>query len=198
MQFLNSLFGGSENLWLTVGFALGLVIVLIVLGVWLLKLLSAAAGGAGRGRGRRLAIVETIAVGPRRQLMIVRRDNVEHLILTGGPADVVVESGIPIEERALRRAPVAQRAGAQGHGASPLERLRELNTSDAQRRAMPRHPGLMRPVSQMERGGSGMEPQISAIGPRDSAKDLGQKAGGGRTGFDEGDAEAVRRTAKRN
>jgi hypothetical protein len=28
-------------------------------------------------------------------LVLVRRDNVEHLIMTGGPVDVVIETGIP-------------------------------------------------------------------------------------------------------
>ncbi len=31
--------------------------------------------------------------------MLVRRDNVEHLIMTGGPVDVVIETGIPMMMR---------------------------------------------------------------------------------------------------
>lgn len=44
--------------------------------------------------GRRLEIVEAIGLDPRRRLVLVRRDNVEHLLLTGGGTDVVVESGV--------------------------------------------------------------------------------------------------------
>jgi flagellar protein FliO/FliZ len=43
---------------------------------------------------KRLAVVEHASVDGRRRLILVRRDNVEHLIMTGGPVDVVVETGI--------------------------------------------------------------------------------------------------------
>ena len=103
MQFITSLFGGSGNTVLTAVFALGIVVVLILLGVWLLKLLFNASGRVARGRNRRLAVVDSLALDPKRQLLIIRRDNVEHLILTGGPHDVVIETGIAVEE-----APAAQ------------------------------------------------------------------------------------------
>lgn len=44
---------------------------------------------------RRLGVVEAASVDGRRRLILVRRDDVEHLIMTGGPVDVVVETGIP-------------------------------------------------------------------------------------------------------
>ena len=34
--------------------------------------------------------------------MIIRRDNVEHLIMTGGPQDLVIETGIAVAEHARR------------------------------------------------------------------------------------------------
>ena len=43
---------------------------------------------------RRLAVMEQASVDNRRRLILVRRDNVEHLIMTGGPVDVVIETGI--------------------------------------------------------------------------------------------------------
>jgi hypothetical protein len=43
---------------------------------------------------RRLDVVEHASVDGRRRLVLVRRDNVEHLIMTGGPVDVVIETGI--------------------------------------------------------------------------------------------------------
>jgi flagellar protein FliO/FliZ len=45
-------------------------------------------------RARRLAYVERTALEGGRKLILVRRDDVEHLILIGGPIDLVVESGI--------------------------------------------------------------------------------------------------------
>src|SRR5688572_23928126 len=98
MQFITSLFGGSATSVLTAVFALAMVLVMIVAGVWLLKLFFRASGNIGRGRNRRLMLVDTMNVDQKRQLLIVRRDNVEHLILTGGPQDVVVETNIPVEK----------------------------------------------------------------------------------------------------
>ncbi|OAI23054.1 hypothetical protein A1351_19995 [Methylosinus sp. R-45379] len=47
-----------------------------------------------RNRPRRLDIVDTFDVDGDRQLVIVRRDNVEHLLLIGGPNDLLVEASI--------------------------------------------------------------------------------------------------------
>jgi flagellar protein FliO/FliZ len=74
------------------------VIALIAIGAWLLKGMMAKGGNkAGsflRGRERRLGVVEAANVDGRRKLVLIRRDDVEHLIMTGGPVDVVVETGI--------------------------------------------------------------------------------------------------------
>jgi hypothetical protein len=43
---------------------------------------------------KRLSVMEQANVDGRRKLILIRRDNVEHLIMTGGPVDLVVESGI--------------------------------------------------------------------------------------------------------
>jgi len=45
---------------------------------------------------RRLEIVETLAIGPRQKLVLLRRDDVEHLVLAGADGASVVESGIPV------------------------------------------------------------------------------------------------------
>jgi flagellar protein FliO/FliZ len=177
MQFLTSLFGGSENTFVTAALALGIVLVLIVLGVWLLKVSFRASNQLIR-RNKRLTIIDTINIDTKRQLIIVRRDNVEHLILTGGPTDVVIEAGIPAEKPGLpaRRAsapgpaspaqaerqtpsqPVsdaleaAQALVATTPARGPMERLRELAGPMRERKAPSslRHTGLMRPVSRME------------------------------------------------
>ncbi len=46
----------------------------------------------GRTRPVRLGIVDAFALDRRRQLVIVRRDNIEHLLMIGGPNDLVIES----------------------------------------------------------------------------------------------------------
>lgn len=43
---------------------------------------------------RRLEIMEQSNLDGRRRLVLIRRDDVEHLIMTGGPVDVVIETGI--------------------------------------------------------------------------------------------------------
>jgi flagellar protein FliO/FliZ len=42
----------------------------------------------------RLAVMEHAYVDRQRRLVLIRRDDVEHLIMTGGPVDVVIETGI--------------------------------------------------------------------------------------------------------
>jgi hypothetical protein len=43
---------------------------------------------------KRLDIVEQASIDGRRRLVLIRRDDVEHLIMTGGPVDVLIETGI--------------------------------------------------------------------------------------------------------
>ena len=48
----------------------------------------------GRGRGPRLGVVDTYSLDRNRQLVIVRRDDVEHLLMIGGTNDILIESNI--------------------------------------------------------------------------------------------------------
>jgi flagellar protein FliO/FliZ len=52
---------------------------------------------------RRLAVVETLMIGPRQRLMILRRDGVEHVVMSGPDGTTVIESGI-----AARSFPITQ------------------------------------------------------------------------------------------
>jgi hypothetical protein len=56
----------------------------------------------GRNRRTRLAVMDATAVDDKRRLVLVRRDDVEHLILIGGPTDVVVEQDIRMIARSSR------------------------------------------------------------------------------------------------
>lgn len=51
-------------------------------------------GVFGNRAERRLDVVEQSSVDGRRRLVLIRRDNVEHLIMTGGPVDLVIETNI--------------------------------------------------------------------------------------------------------
>jgi flagellar protein FliO/FliZ len=48
----------------------------------------------GQRPDKRLQVIEQASVDGRRRLILIRRDNVEHLVMTGGPVDLVVETGI--------------------------------------------------------------------------------------------------------
>ena len=63
--------------------------------LWIVIFLLKQMQRMGRGRkGNRLGVVEYNEVDQTRRLILVRRDNVEHLLLIGGAHDLVVESGI--------------------------------------------------------------------------------------------------------
>jgi hypothetical protein len=73
------------------------VVALGALLVWAFKTFvtgSSIASSRLRARDRRLGLVETASVDGRRKLVLVRRDDVEHLIMIGGPVDILVETGI--------------------------------------------------------------------------------------------------------
>ncbi|HOV05172.1 MAG TPA: flagellar biosynthetic protein FliO, partial [Kaistiaceae bacterium] len=77
-------------------FALIFVLLLIAIGAFLLRRFAAVRFGATSGRSRqpRLAIMDAAPIDTRRRLVLIRRDNIEHLLLIGGPSDVVVEQNI--------------------------------------------------------------------------------------------------------
>ena len=74
----------------------------------------------GRARQARLGIVDAFDLDRQRQLIIVRRDNTEHLIMIGGPNDLVIESEIVrVEARDLRRDKAGEFAGLANDGRIP-------------------------------------------------------------------------------
>jgi flagellar protein FliO/FliZ len=84
--------------WTTWIWIILLLCVAMVAGALFLR--SYMSGGSGTGglfgpkAEKRLEVVEQAWVDNRRRLIIVRRDNVEHLIMTGGPVDLVIEDRI--------------------------------------------------------------------------------------------------------
>jgi flagellar protein FliO/FliZ len=81
---------------LTFFFAFVAVLALIGAAAWLVRRFAGNRLGANPNRGRmpRLAVIDAAAVDGRRRLVLVRRDNVEHLLMIGGPTDIVVEPNI--------------------------------------------------------------------------------------------------------
>lgn len=74
-------------------FALVIVLLLLVFAV-LRRVTGGTFVAGGRNRQVRLSVTDAAAVDNRRRLVLVRRDDVEHLILIGGPSDLVIEQNI--------------------------------------------------------------------------------------------------------
>jgi hypothetical protein len=160
MEFFN-------DLPVLVKFLVAFVAVLAVLGVggYLMRRFS---GGnlavlGPRGRQSRLAVIESASVDGRRRLVLIRRDNVEHLLLIGGPTDVVVEPNVdrtaaaapaPAPARDTKASPTLEPLprhtmslegsgwppGEPAHVEPPPRPLREVAREAIGREPMPREP----------------------------------------------------------
>ena len=95
MQWLDNVAGPgyvAAILWTFAALILLVVVLLVIKVVRNLTFGTFVAGG--RNRKTRLAVMDATAVDSHRRLVLVRRDDIEHLILIGGPTDVVVERDI--------------------------------------------------------------------------------------------------------
>jgi flagellar protein FliO/FliZ len=89
------LFGADMSTAVKFFIAFAVVLVLIGLIAWLVRRFGGSRlGGSARGRQPRLAVIDAATVDGRRRLVLIRRDNIEHLLMIGGPTDLVVEPNI--------------------------------------------------------------------------------------------------------
>jgi hypothetical protein len=98
-----------------VNFIIAFVVVLVLIGVvaWAVRRFGAQRlDAAARARQPRLAVIDSASVDARRKLVIIRRDNVEHLLMIGGPTDVVVETNLVRGGAAPAREAPPVRSGA--------------------------------------------------------------------------------------
>jgi hypothetical protein len=101
------------------GFLFAVAVVALI--VWTFKAFVLGGGsGSGssflKGREKRLGLMDRATIDGRRTLLLIRRDDVEHLIMIGGPVDMVIETGI----RARRQVePPLQDILATRHDARP-------------------------------------------------------------------------------
>lgn len=98
-QTLQTLFGFELSTGLRWIIAFAIVLILVALFAFLLRRITGGRlriGGQGGGRARqpRLGVVDIHDLDRQRQLVLIRRDNVEHLVMIGGASDVVVETNI--------------------------------------------------------------------------------------------------------
>jgi len=105
-------------------YALALVFVISLIG-----LVAVIARRAGFGlsttvhgkRQRRLGIVESMNVDGKRKLILIKRDNTEHLILLGTSSDLLIESAVAPQQNAFTQAlsDAAQTTRPPGSSANP-------------------------------------------------------------------------------
>jgi flagellar protein FliO/FliZ len=156
-------------------FFLAFIVVLALIGLtaWLVRRFGGNRLGANANRGRmpRLAVIDAAAVDGRRRLVLVRRDNIEHLLMIGGPTDIVVEQNIVRATPA--RDPAAARPGVGGAELPPRAPLPDLGSwSDGEAAeqpepAMPEPPRTARPsfVDEVRRPASASERRSGELLP---------------------------------
>ncbi|WP_441237190.1 flagellar biosynthetic protein FliO [Bradyrhizobium sp. 930_D9_N1_4] len=127
-------------------FIVAFIVVLALIGVaaWLVRRFATSRLGANTQRGRmpRLAVIDAAAVDGRRRLVLVRRDNVEHLLMIGGPTDIVVEPNI------VRAAPGRDQLPQRSNAAEP-PRLAPMPDTSSWADEAPRPELLDHPEPQM-------------------------------------------------
>ncbi len=75
--------------------ALGAVLGLVLLAAWAMRRFGFGGLAApAAGQPRRLSVVEARTLDARRQLVLLRRDDVEHLVILSAAGETVVETGI--------------------------------------------------------------------------------------------------------
>ena len=96
---MNILFG--LELPTSVNFIIAFVVVLALIAAvaWAIRRFGATRlDAAARARQPRLAVIDSASVDSRRKLVIVRRDNVEHVLLLGMSGETIVERSIKLPE----------------------------------------------------------------------------------------------------
>ena len=122
----------AASLWTLAALILLAVVLVLVKLIRSLTFGTFVAGG--RNRKTRLAVMDATAVDSHRRLVLIRRDDTEHLLLIGGPTDVVVERELALPhdvDVGLRELPVAAllRALAAPRGLDLVAPERELQVA---------------------------------------------------------------------
>ena len=141
---------GRSNVTMTIIYLLVLAFVLGG-GGWLAWQFFGANGAMfGASRDSRIGVSESVTVEGKRKLLLIYRDGVEHLVMTGGPIDVVIEQGIQPPQHhqpmptvaATRTASYEPRLAAQAAAGPSLEQTQEspAGFGRLRQRPTPAHP----------------------------------------------------------
>jgi flagellar protein FliO/FliZ len=111
------------------GLSLIVVVALIFLVAWVVKRFGGSRFGGHHGDEAELQVVSTLAIDPKRKLVLVRHGKLEHLLLIGGGSDAVIErsmiGGIPLAAR--MQASKAQEKHEDESYSRPADRFRTSN-----------------------------------------------------------------------
>ncbi|HXV30172.1 MAG TPA: flagellar biosynthetic protein FliO [Sinorhizobium sp.] len=92
---METIVGDNGSRFIIAAGAVAIGILCLVAVLWVMRnRASSPFVRGGKNRQPRLAVLDAAAVDTRRRLVLVRRDDVEHLIMIGGPTDIVIESRI--------------------------------------------------------------------------------------------------------
>ncbi len=139
---LDQFFGGELSVPLRFIIAFGIVLSLIALVFVGLRRFAGRRlplANTGRARQPRLGVLDAFAIDARRRLVLIRRDNVEHLIMIGGPNDVLIESEIvrapaqaalPAQQQRTQQRPVENGRAVSGPPAAAPATPQRLPATD--------------------------------------------------------------------
>jgi hypothetical protein len=170
MQWLDSVAGpgyAAALLWTFAALVLLVIVLVIIKLVRNLTFGTFVAGG--RNRKTRLAVMDATAVDSHRRLVLVRRDDIEHLLLIGGPTDVVVERDIRLS--ALRRPALTGDGGLQSAPATAAPAARPRPPQPA-----PPPPARQAPAPQPVNTAPPARPRQMAPAPAPAPKPVAQQS----------------------
>jgi len=144
---VSAVFGEGQQPLLLQLLAFIAVFALLVLAYWAVRRYwggQRVSAAPRRRRHPRVGVIETAAVDARRRFILIRRDNVEHLLLVGGAADVVIEPNIVRAADAAHEHPALAPTGGDtpaAPGPTPHATMRPLETGRAVRTEPSQPPG---------------------------------------------------------
>lgn len=125
---MNQLVEGTTMSFLTAVMGVGLALLVFFAVMRLFgRRRKVATDRKARRHGPRLAVLDSVAVDTRRRLVLIRRDETEHLVMIGGPTDLVIESRIGLSQEVTDRT-VAERPGVSAQTTARTASRTDLET----------------------------------------------------------------------
>lgn len=116
-----------------------LIALLLILFVYFLarQVLGPRVRGGNRGRAQRLQVMDASPVDGKRRIVLVRRDDVEHLVMIGGPNDLVIEPRIQRGQAAPRPRPTPTPEQVAAYRAAQQQKAQQAALAEQQAPSKP-------------------------------------------------------------